>query len=74
MTQEQYEKLKPFKDKWHTFKVNSAMKWGALELLTFQQLHKEVFGWVTQNLYCGNCQNEMIHKLFNALEEYEHKN
>lgn len=73
MTSEQYERLKEFKPRWETYKVNSAMKWNALELLAFQQMHKELFGYVTANIYCGNCQNEMVHKIFNKLEEYESK-
>ena len=73
MTHEQYERLKEFKARWETYKVNSAMKWNALELLAFQQMHKELFGYVTANIYCGNCQNEMVHKIFNKLEEYESK-
>lgn len=73
MTQEQYQRLLPFKSKWQTFKVNHSMKWGALELLAFQQMHKELFGYVTANIYCGNCQNEMVHKIFNKFEEYESK-
>lgn len=73
MNKEQYEKLLPYKERWQTFKVNHAMKWSALELLTFQQIHKEVFGWVNPNLYCGQCTNELVHKVFNQFEEYEAK-
>jgi len=73
MTPEQYERILPFKDRWLTFKVNHAMKWTTLEILAFQQLHKDLFGYVTANIYCGNCQNEMIHKIFNQMEEYESK-
>jgi hypothetical protein len=73
MNQEQYERLKPFKDRWLTFKTNHAMKWSGLEILAFQQAHKDLFGYVTANIHCGNCQNEMVHKVFNAFEEYESK-
>ena len=73
MNAEQYERLKPFKSRWETFKTNHAMKWTALELLTFQQLHKDMYGYVTANIYCGNCINELVHKIFNALEQYESK-
>ena len=73
MNAEQYERLKPFKDRWLIFKTHHAMKWSGLELLAFQQAHKDLFGYVTANIYCGNCQNELIHKVFNALEDYESK-
>jgi hypothetical protein len=49
------------------------MKWSGLEILAFQQAHKDLFGYVTANIHCGNCQNELIHKVFNAFEEYESK-
>ena len=73
MNKEQYERLLPFKERWETFKVNHAMKWMPLELLAFQQLHRDMYGWAAANIYCGNCQNELVHKVFNALEDYESK-
>lgn len=73
MNQEIYERLLPHKDRWLTFKVNHSMKWTSLELLTFQQAHKELFGWSPANLSCGTCLNELVHKVFNAFEDYESK-